>query len=133
MLSASAWKLAAGTNARSPTRSRMRVSRCISSIPARSAASPSMPLRRRGAKGRLAKNDRADARVIAEFMAKMVDRTAARCDRSLDILVEYLTVRHRLTVWMVDCTNTLEHLHDPNMRKTIEAQRKTVETALKKL
>jgi transposase len=85
------------------------------------------------AKGRLAKNDRADARVIAEFMAKMVDRTAGRRDRSLDILVEYLTVRRRLTVWMVDCTNTLEHLHDPNMRKTIEAQRKTVETALKKL
>jgi transposase len=85
------------------------------------------------AKGRLAKNDRVDARVIAEFMAKMVDRTADRRDRSLDILVEHLTVRRRLASWMVDCANTREHLRDPDMRKMIEAKRKVFETALKKL
>jgi len=39
------------------------------------------------AKGRLAKNDRADARVIAEFMAKMTDRDPIRRDRSFDVLV----------------------------------------------
>ncbi len=85
------------------------------------------------AKRRLAKNDRADARVIAEFMAKMVDRAANRRDRSLDVLVEHLTVRRRLATWMVDCVNTLKHLRDPHMRKIIETQRKTFETSLKKL
>jgi transposase len=85
------------------------------------------------AKGRLAKNDRADARVIAEFMAKMVDRTASQRDRSLDLLVEHLTVRRRLATWIVDCANTLEHLREPNMRKIIEAKRKGFATALAKL
>jgi transposase len=85
------------------------------------------------AKGRLAKNDRADARVIAEFMAKMVDRAAAKRDRSLDGLVEHLSVRRRLVTWMADCVNTREHLRDPAMRKIIEAKRKVFETALKKL
>jgi transposase len=85
------------------------------------------------AKGRLAKNDRADARVIAEFMAKMVDRTADRRDRSFDQLVEHLSVRRRLVTWVADCVNAREHLRDPAMRKVIEAQRKGFDTALKKL
>jgi transposase len=85
------------------------------------------------AKGRLAKNDRADARVIAEFMAKMVDRKADRRDRSFDVLVEQLTVRRRLATWLVDCTNIREHLRDPDMRKIIEAKRKVFATAQKKL
>jgi transposase len=85
------------------------------------------------AKGRLAKNDRVDARVIAEFIAKMVDRAADRRDRSRDVLVEQLTVRRRLVTWMVDCTNTREHLRDPAMRKVIALKRQVFATALKKL
>lgn len=83
------------------------------------------------AKGRLAKNDPADARVIAEFMAKMADRDPVRRDRSFDVLVEHLTVRRRFRDWISDCDNTLEHLRDPLMRKAIVAKRKTFETALR--
>jgi transposase len=84
------------------------------------------------AKGRLAKNDRADARVIAEFMAKMVECEPTRRDRSLDGLVEHLTVRRRLRDWISDCDNILEHLRDPALRKAIAARRKTFEAALHK-
>jgi transposase len=84
------------------------------------------------AKGRLAKNDRADARVIAEFMAKMVDRNPTRRDRSLDRLVEHLVVRRRLVTWMTDCTNSLEHQREAAMRTLIAAKRQAFKTALAK-
>lgn len=84
------------------------------------------------AKGRLAKNDRLDARIIAEFMAKMVEYEPLRRDRSLDILVEHLAVRRRLRAWITDCDNMLEHLGDPALCKRFRAQRKTFETALNK-
>lgn len=83
------------------------------------------------AKGRLAKNDRADARIIAEYMAKMVDRDAARRDRSLDPLIEHLTVRRRYLGWITDCANTLEHLRDPGLCKAIVAMREVFKAALK--
>lgn len=76
------------------------------------------------AKGRLAKNDRADARTIAEFMAKMVDRAPKKRDRSLDPLVEHLNVRRCVQGWIADCDNVLEHARDAAARKLIEAQRK---------
>jgi len=81
------------------------------------------------AKGRLAKNDRADARVIAEFMAKMVDRPPTRRDRSLDPLIEHLTVRRRIQAWITDCVTAIEQLRDPGMRKLMQAKRQIFETA----
>lgn len=71
------------------------------------------------AKGRLAKTDRADALTIAQFIAVMAEapRPARRAD--LDPLVELLTVRRRLGVWMGDCDNQLEHLRDPRLRRTL--------------
>lgn len=74
------------------------------------------------AKGRLAKNDRADARTIAQFVSIMIDATQAarRCD--LDPLVEHLTLRRQLLDWSTDCTNQLEHLKDARLRRTIEVR-----------
>jgi transposase len=48
------------------------------------------------AKGRLAKNDSVDARIVAQFTAVMVDSPPAGRRRDLDPLVEHLTVRRRL-------------------------------------
>lgn len=84
------------------------------------------------AKGRLAKNDRADARVIAAFMARMVDDTPEKRDRSLDPLVEHLNVRRRIQDWIADCDNLLEHARDAAARKLIQAQRKGFEQTLVK-
>lgn len=43
------------------------------------------------AKGRLAENDRVDARTVAQFTAVMLDCTPAHSRRDLDVLVELLT------------------------------------------
>lgn len=83
------------------------------------------------AKGRLAKNDRVDARSIAEFMAKIVERDPPPRDRSRDRLVEHLSVRRRLRDWIADCDNALEHLREAVTRKTIQARRTTFQTALR--
>lgn len=71
------------------------------------------------AKGRLAKNDRADALTIAQFLAVMElpPRPARRAD--LDPLVEHLTLRRRLGTWMIECDQQLEHLRDPRLRRTV--------------
>ena len=83
-------------------------------------------------KGRLAKNDRLDARIIAEFMAKMVEDEPQRRDRSLDVLAETLAMRRRYVGWMTDCSNMLEHQRNPAHRKAIEAERKRFEATIKK-
>lgn len=82
-------------------------------------------------KGRLAKNDRLDARIIAEFMAKMVEEEPGRRDRSRDVLVEHLTMRRRYVGWVTDCANMLEHQRNPALRKKIEAEKKRFETSVK--
>jgi transposase len=56
------------------------------------------------AKGRLAKNDRIDARTIAEFVAKMIDEDPARRDRSRDLVVEHLSVRRQIQHWRIAIT-----------------------------
>jgi transposase len=68
------------------------------------------------AKGRLAKNDRADARTIAQATAVLVEAAPAPRRRSLDPLIELLTYRRRLCDWLVDCANQLEHLKDKTLR-----------------
>jgi transposase len=82
------------------------------------------------AKGRLAKNDRADARSIAEFTAKMLDRDPAPRDRSRDRLIEHLALRRQLQAWLIDCANLLEHLQDPAVRQRVQGRRRGFETAL---
>jgi transposase len=82
------------------------------------------------AKGRLAKNDRADARSVAEFTAKMLDRDPDRRDRSRDRLIEHLTIRRRLQDWLIDCANLLEHLRDPTLRAVVQGHRRGFAAAL---
>jgi transposase len=74
------------------------------------------------AKGRLAKNDRADAATIAEFTAILApDREPreAACDR----LGEYLLVRRHLQRAITDTVNQLEHLRQAELRRLVAAQR----------
>ena len=82
------------------------------------------------AKGRLAKNDRIDARTIAEFVAKMIDEDPARRDRSRDLLFEHLGFRRRIQGWINDCDDLLEHLRDPGLRKTTQVRRTGLERDL---
>jgi transposase len=71
------------------------------------------------AKGRLAKNDRADARTMAQFVSVMIDAPQPACRRELDPLVEHLTLRRQILDWRTDCANQLEHLQDVRLRKII--------------
>ena len=82
------------------------------------------------AKGRLAKNDRVDARGIAEFVAKMVDQDPARRDRSRDALIDQLTLRRRLVGWIGDCASLLEQLRDQPTRRSVLARQRGFERDL---
>lgn len=75
------------------------------------------------AKGRLAKNDRADARTIAQATAVLLDEAPAQRQRALDPLVEHLSYRRQLNGWITDCVHQLEHLRDAALRKKIERRR----------
>lgn len=75
------------------------------------------------AKGRLAKNDRVDARTVAQFTAVMLDEPKSGRRHDLDPLVEHLTVRRQLIGWITDCGNQLEHLTDPSLRSVIDTVR----------
>ena len=83
------------------------------------------------AKGRMAKNDRADARTIAQFTAVMIDEPRPSRRRDLDELSEHLTYRRHLRGWIDDCTNQLEHLRDKELRRKTEARRLKLEGELK--
>jgi transposase len=69
------------------------------------------------ANGRLAKNDRADAQVIAQATAVLRVRQPKARPRALDPLIELLNYRRRLSDWLVDCANQFEHLKDPALRR----------------
>ena len=71
------------------------------------------------AKGRLAKNDRADARVIAQATLVLDENTPPERRRDLDPLVEHLAYRRQLRDWLGDCANQLEHLRDASLRRQI--------------
>ena len=73
--------------------------------------------------GRLAKNDQADAAVIAQAVAVLPVRQKQPRRRELDPLVEQLTYRRRLCEWIIDCTNQLEHLKDKSLRRQTERRR----------
>ena len=72
------------------------------------------------ANGRMAKNDRADARVIAQATAVLRTRQPKDRPRGLDPMVELLTYRRQLCDWGIDCVNQLEHLRDKTLRRQTE-------------
>jgi transposase len=75
------------------------------------------------AKGRLAKNDRADARTIAQATAVLPEGAPPQRQRELDPLVEHLTYRRQLCAWITDCAQQLEHLRDAALRRKIAQRR----------
>jgi transposase len=83
------------------------------------------------AKGRLAKNDRADALAIAQATAVLPETTSEPRRRELDPLVQHLTCRRQVSAWITDCRNQLEHLKDKGLRKMVEQQRLKFERELK--
>jgi transposase len=85
------------------------------------------------AKGRLAKNDKADARTIAQFTAMMVEDVPPPRQRELEALAELLSCRRQLQLWITDCTNQLEHLRDGALRKTMIQNKARFERDLAKL
>jgi transposase len=85
------------------------------------------------AKGRLAKNDTADARTIAQFTAVMIEEVPPQRRRDLDALAELLTYRRQLQGWSTDCTNQLEHLRDGVLRKALAQRQASFARELKRI
>jgi transposase len=70
--------------------------------------------------GRLAKNDRADAKVIAHATAVLPVSQTGRRAKALDPLVEWLTYRQQLCDARQTCLNQLEHVRDATIRRQIQ-------------
>lgn len=85
------------------------------------------------ASGRFAKNDRADALVIAQATAVLPVRQSRSRPRALDPLVEMLNYRRRLGDWSMDCTNQLEHLKDKVLRRATERRRAALDHELARI
>lgn len=68
------------------------------------------------ARGRLAKNDRVDAGLIARFTAEMPTR-AMRCDRHIEQLAELVMARRQLSDDKVSLANQLEQVRDAAVRR----------------
>src|SRR5260221_9806583 len=85
------------------------------------------------AKGRLAKNDRADARTIAQATAVLVEEAPSKRRRDLDPLIEHLTYRRRLQEWITDCDNQLEHLRQKVLRAKVTARKASLSKELAQL
>lgn len=73
------------------------------------------------AAGRLAKNDRLDARLIAWFVATLPSREV-RHDPAVAHLAELVTVRRQLVDDLQQIGNQAEHLHDAALRR-LQARR----------
>ncbi len=85
------------------------------------------------AKGRLAKNDRVDARTVAQFTLVMLDRDPVPRRRDLDALAELLTYRGQLNDWCTDCVNQREHLRDTALRASIARRLTSLRLEIKKI
>lgn len=85
------------------------------------------------AKGRLAKNDKVDARTIAHFTAVMVEQASPQRRRDLDQLAELLSYRRQLQDWSSDCTNQLEHRGDRTLRKALARRQASFEREIKQI
>jgi transposase len=79
------------------------------------------------ANGRLAKSDRIDASVIAHATAVLPVKQAKSRPQALDPMVEMLNYRRRLSNWIIDCANQLEHLKDKALRRATERRRAGLE------
>ena len=84
------------------------------------------------ARGRLVKNDQADAITIAQATLMLTDpETPPPIQRrDLDPLVEHLAYRRRLRDWITDCTNQLEHLRDKGLRRAVKARQDSLARSL---
>lgn len=77
-----------------------------------------------GFRGRLAKTDRIDARVIAEATyLTTAEEAVARRRQDLDPLVDHLAYRRQLQDWKTDTENQLEHLRDKRLHRQLERHR----------
>lgn len=76
--------------------------------------------------GRLAKNDRIDAQVIALFTSQLPTR-AMRCDPLLDQLAELVIARRQLSEDKVSLANQLEQVRDAVVRRVFVRRLRTIE------
>jgi transposase len=77
-----------------------------------------------GFRGRLAKTDRIDARIIAEATVLTASEEAvAQRRHDLDPLVDHLAYRRQLQDWLTDVDNQLEYQQDKRLRRMIERRR----------
>lgn len=76
-----------------------------------------------GAIGQLAKNDSADARVIAQATAQVPVRLAVRASPVRAALAELLGWRRQVCDWIVDCANQLEHMKDKALLRQVTRRR----------
>jgi len=76
--------------------------------------------------GRLAKNDRIDAQVIARFTSQLPTR-AMRCDPLLDQLAELIIARRQLSEDKVSLANQLEQVRDPAVRRIFARRLRAIE------
>lgn len=79
--------------------------------------------------GRLAKNDRIDAQLIARFVAELPTRQA-RHDPLADLMAELVTARRQLTEDKVRLGNQLEHLRDPVLRRMTGRRLRRIEAEI---
>lgn len=79
------------------------------------------------AKGRLAKNDRADAAVIAHATATLTVKPAEVRSPQVKTLSALLSYRRQLGAWRMDCVNLLEHLTEKTLRQRTMRRRAALE------
>jgi transposase len=84
------------------------------------------------AKGRLAKNDRVDAAIIAEFVATIAQDRPRR-GGALDRLAEYVLVRRQAQTAVIDCVNQLEHLREEELRQLVKERRAQLQGSVARL
>jgi transposase len=79
--------------------------------------------------GRLAKNDRIDAVMIARFAAELPPR-ARRDDPLVEQMAELVTARRQLTQDKVRLTNQLEQMRDPTLRRMTGQRLRRIEAEI---
>lgn len=84
------------------------------------------------ARGKLAKNDRADAHTIAHY-AETFAELRPRRDKALDRLAEALAVRRRTQEMIFACQQGRETLSDPALRRELARQQAALERSLARL
>ena len=79
--------------------------------------------------GRLAKNDKIDARLIARFTAELPTREA-RCDPVAEQMAELVKARRQLTEDKVRLGNQLEHMRDKVLQRMTRLRLKRLEAEI---